>query len=222
MATTTTTAPPGSTSDPQIFMHTSGATPPVWTHLLPFTSLPTFPPLSHDLTTSVCVIGSGIAGIHVAYELVKRGHEVVMLEARDVLSGESGRTSGHLTNDLDDGYVEIKKKHGLEGARVAAESHAWARERVGEVARELGLECEYRKVRAVNVSQFPVGEEGWKREMGELREEAGLQRELGIESRFDVSCGRCSWMKGEGLTMAGKSDCEGMERQAGSTWRVGG
>ncbi len=118
-----------------------------------------------------------------------------MLEARDAISGESGRTSGHLTNDLDDGYVEIAKKHGIEGARVAAESHAWARDRVGEVAKELGVECEYRKVRAVNVSQFGVGSEGWERETGELREEAELQKKLGIETRFDVSLWR-GWCLG--------------------------
>ena len=175
------------TPSPSKFMHTSGASDPVWVHQLPFTSLPTFPPLTTDLTTDICIIGSGIAGIQTAYELIKRGHHVTMLEARDVLSGESGRTSGHLTNDLDDGYVEIAKKHGLDGARVAAESHAWARERVGEVARELGVECEYRKVRACNVSQFGVGSEGWEREIGGLREEAELQKRLGIETRFDVS-----------------------------------
>jgi hypothetical protein len=88
---------------------------------------------------------------------------------------------------LDDGYIEIAKKHGESGAKVAAESHAWARDRVGEIAAELGIECEYRKVTAYDVSQYGVGSEGYEEEMKELREEAGLQKRLGIESRFDVS-----------------------------------
>ena len=177
------------TPNPEKFMHTSGATDPVWVHQQPFSSLPTFSPLTHDLTTDICIVGSGIAGIQVAYELVKRGHQVTMLEARHAMSGESGRTSGHLTNDLDDGYVEIAKKHGVEGAMVAAESHAWARDRIGEIARELGIECEYRKLKAYNVSQYGVGSEGYEKEIGELREEAELQKRLGIETRFDASCG---------------------------------
>lgn len=191
MATAGSTSP--SLPDPEKYMHTSGYSLPVWVHKLPFSSLPTFPPLTSDLTTDgIVIIGAGIAGIHTAYELVLRGKHVTLLEARDVLSGESGRTSGHLTNDLDDGYVNIAKKHGEEGARVAAESHAWARERVGEVVKKLGIECEYRKVRAYDVSQFAHNREGgdvegWKREMSELREEAEMQKGLGVEARFDVS-----------------------------------
>ncbi|KFY31534.1 hypothetical protein V493_01017, partial [Pseudogymnoascus sp. VKM F-4281 (FW-2241)] len=73
--------------------------------------------------TDVCIIGAGIAGISTAYELVTRGLEVVLIEAREVLSGETGRTSGHLSNALDDGYLKIAKKHGVEGAKIAADSH---------------------------------------------------------------------------------------------------
>lgn len=173
-------------------MLTSGATDPVWVHKQPFTSLPTFPTLTTDLQTDVCIIGAGIAGIHVAYELVRRGKNVVMLEARSVLSGETGRTSGHLNNDLDDGYLGIAKKFGEDGAKIAAESHGWARDHVGEIAKELGIECEYRKLKAYDISQYPVGEKGYEEEMKELREEAEMQRMVGMETRFDVSSSQTS------------------------------
>jgi len=48
------------------------------------------------MEADVCVIGSGITGVSTAYELVKRGYQVLMVEAREILSGETGRTSGHL------------------------------------------------------------------------------------------------------------------------------
>ncbi|KAK1753693.1 FAD dependent oxidoreductase-domain-containing protein [Echria macrotheca] len=166
-------------------MATSGATDPVWVHLQPFSALPKFSALDKDLTTDVCIIGSGIAGISTAYELVRRGKEVVLLEARDVLSGETGRTSGHLTNDLDDGYLEIVKKHGKDGAKLAAESHAWARDRIGEISKELGIDCEYRRLPAYNVSQYPVGEGKHNEEIQELKEEAEMQKKIGMETRFD-------------------------------------
>lgn len=168
-------------------MHTSGGTDPVWVHKQPYSAHPRFAPLAQDLSVDVCVIGSGVAGIHTAYEMVRRGRHVVMLEARDVLAGESGRTSGHLTNDLDDGYTEIARKHGEDGARVAAESHAWARDRVGEIAAELGIDCEYRRLPAYDISQYARGSKEHEGEIGELREEATMQAKLGIETRFDVS-----------------------------------
>ncbi|POS76524.1 FAD dependent oxidoreductase [Diaporthe helianthi] len=37
----------------------------------------------------LCIIGAGIAGFSTAYKLVSRQHEVVLIEAREVLSGET-------------------------------------------------------------------------------------------------------------------------------------
>ncbi|MBE3041080.1 FAD-binding oxidoreductase [Candidatus Bathyarchaeota archaeon] len=78
------------------FMKTSGERDPVWIHEDNYKSQPRFEPLKEDTKTDVCIVGAGIAGISVAYELVVRGKDVVLLDARDVLSGETGRTTGHL------------------------------------------------------------------------------------------------------------------------------
>lgn len=167
-------------------MSTSGTTLPVWTHALPLSSIPRFSSLDTSVTdTEICIIGAGIAGISTAYELTRRGHTVTLLEAREVLSGETGRTSAHLTNDLDDGYLEIGKVHGEGAARIVSESHGWARERVGEVVKELGVECEYRRVNAYDVSQFGVGEEGYDKEMEDLKKEAAMQGRLGMATVWD-------------------------------------
>ena len=137
-----------STAKTRQFLHTSGARDPAWLRTDSYSNRWSFKALQSNIDTDVCIIGAGIAGISTAQELVSRGRDVVMIETRDVLSGESVRTNGHLTNDLDDGYVEIAKKHGEEGAKTAAESHAWARDRVGELSTELGIECEYRRLPA--------------------------------------------------------------------------
>jgi glycine/D-amino acid oxidase-like deaminating enzyme/nitrite reductase/ring-hydroxylating ferredoxin subunit len=171
-------------SDPQHFMNTSGETDPVWVHRLPFSTYPQFSPLSHDIETDVCIIGSGIAGISVAYELVNRGVKVAMLEARNVLSGESGRTSGHLTNALDDGYTEIAKKHGSKAARAAAESHGWALNHVGEISEQLGIECEYRHLPAYEISQYPRGDPNHDKEVADLKAEVEKAKSLGIDASW--------------------------------------
>jgi glycine/D-amino acid oxidase-like deaminating enzyme len=139
---------------PQHFMATSGETEPVWVATEPYSNRPKFTSLKQNTSADVCVIGSGIAGVQSAYELVKRGHHVVMLEARDAVSGETDRTSGHLASALDDRYLEIAKKHGDDGARQAADSHKWASKHVGDVAKELGIDCEYRQLPAYLVSQY--------------------------------------------------------------------
>ncbi|KAK3690359.1 FAD dependent oxidoreductase-domain-containing protein [Podospora appendiculata] len=189
------TMPSPSTAS-EMCMHTSGTLDPVWVHKEPYSNFPQFPPLDHDIETEICIIGAGIAGISTAYELIKRGKRVVMIEARDVLAGETGRTSGHLTNDLDDGYLEIAKKHGEQGAKIAAQSHAWARDHIGDIAKELGIDCEYRRLPAYDVSQYPVGDEKHDQELKELKEEAEYQAKLGIETRFDPNLTVKGWTGG--------------------------
>lgn len=95
-------------------MDTEGARDPVWIHREPYSNRPRFQKLNKDVDdVDVCVVGAGISGISSAYELVTRGFKVVLIEAREVLSGQSGRTSGHLSNAVDDPYIEIAKKHGV-------------------------------------------------------------------------------------------------------------
>lgn len=108
-----------------------------------------------------------------------------MLEAREVLSGESGRTSGHLSNALDDGYIPISKKHGDEGAKLAAESHTWALRHAGEVASKLGIDCEYRKLPAYEISEYPKGDPKHTEEVEDLKQEVEKARALGLPASFE-------------------------------------
>ena len=171
-------------ASPQIFMHTSGKNEPVWIHTEPYSRRPQFQKLTQDAEADVCIIGSGIAGISTAYELVSSGAKVIMLEAREVLSGESGRTSGHLSNALDDGYIAISKKHGDDGAKLAAESHTWALHHVGEVSKKLGIECEYRVLPGYEISQYPTNDPKHAEEVEEMKKEAEKAKSLGLPVSF--------------------------------------
>jgi glycine/D-amino acid oxidase-like deaminating enzyme/nitrite reductase/ring-hydroxylating ferredoxin subunit len=108
--------------------------------------LPRHAPLAADVTADVCVVGAGIAGLSVAYECARLGRKVVVLEDGVIGSGETGRTTAHLVNALDDRYHELEKKHGEDGARLAAQSHTAAIERVGTIVREEQIACQYELV----------------------------------------------------------------------------
>lgn len=166
------------------FEQTSGAANSVWVHRDDYANRPKFQALNTDLKAQVCVVGAGIAGISTAYELVSSGKDVVMLEARGVLSGESGRTSAHLANALDDHYINIMKKHGREGAQIAADSHTWALNHVGDVAKKLNIECEYRHVPGYEISMYERGDKGHEQDMKQLQEEADVAKSLGLPVQF--------------------------------------
>jgi glycine/D-amino acid oxidase-like deaminating enzyme/nitrite reductase/ring-hydroxylating ferredoxin subunit len=92
------------------------------------------------------VIGAGIAGLTVAYELLREGRSVVVLERGAIGQGQTGLTSAHLSNALDEGFVELQRLFGKEGARLAAESHA---EAIDEIERIVGwekIDCGFKRV----------------------------------------------------------------------------
>lgn len=78
----------------------AGANTPFW--LGPHTEQPLYPQLKEDVSCDVCVVGGGIAGLTTAYLLTKEGKKVVLLEDGDIGSGETGRTTAHLFNAMDD------------------------------------------------------------------------------------------------------------------------
>ncbi|KAI0127649.1 FAD dependent oxidoreductase [Xylariales sp. AK1849] len=173
-----------STTNDKLFF-TSGAKDPVWIKIEDPSQRPQFSALTKDLKTrGVCIVGAGVTGISAAYELVSRGVEVVLVEARDVLSGETGRTSGHLSNALDEGYTDIKSKHGQNGAQVAADSHTWALKRVGEVSKALGIECEYRRLPGYQISQFLPGTTDYKKDIDTIKADVAEASALKIDAQF--------------------------------------
>ena len=180
-------------SHPQHALKTSGETEPVWIHKEPYSNRPRFPKLTKDLQTNVCVIGSGIAGISTAYELVTRGIDVVMIEARDVVSGESGRTSGHLSSALDAPYTDIASKHGAGGAKAAAESHMWATKRIGDISKRLGIECEYRTLTDYEISQYQRGDPKHDDETKMLQEDVSMAKKLGIPAYYEEGYAIKGW-----------------------------
>src|SRR5687767_6622724 len=88
------------------------------------------PPLARDLTTDVCVVGAGIAGLSTAVEAALAGLKVVVLDAAEVGAGETSATSAHLTNVFDAGFTYIERHAGLDATRIAANAHMAAIARI--------------------------------------------------------------------------------------------
>jgi glycine/D-amino acid oxidase-like deaminating enzyme/nitrite reductase/ring-hydroxylating ferredoxin subunit len=101
-----------------------------------------------DTSCDVCIVGGGIAGILTAERLSSLGMSVVVLEAAGLCSGETGRTTAHVSNALDDRYYKLAKLHGARGAALAAASHTAAINRIEELAQTFGIagECQWRRL----------------------------------------------------------------------------
>ena len=123
---------------------TSGLTDTSWFGTAP--ALPTFEPLVEDTTADVVVVGGGIAGLTTAYLLSKEGVNVLVLEDGELASGESGRTTAHLSNALDDRYTTLENLFGKDGARLAAESHTTAIATIEQIVKAEKIDCDFTRL----------------------------------------------------------------------------
>lgn len=102
-----------------------------------------FGPLNTDLHTETVIVGGGIAGLSVAYCLARAGRQVVVIEDGYIGSGETGRTTAHLVNALDDRFSEIEKRLGKDNSKLAAESHTAAIDFIEQVVAYENIDCEF-------------------------------------------------------------------------------
>jgi glycine/D-amino acid oxidase-like deaminating enzyme/nitrite reductase/ring-hydroxylating ferredoxin subunit len=102
--------------------------------------------LAETTTADVCVVGAGITGMTTAYLLAQEGKSVVVIDDGPIGGGMTGRTTAHLVTALDDRYFELERLHGEAGARLAAESHTAAIDRVEAIVKQEGIECEFERM----------------------------------------------------------------------------
>lgn len=102
--------------------------------------------LDTDLECDVCVVGAGIAGMTTAYLLAREGKRVVVLDDGHIGGGMTERTTAHLVVALDDRYYELERLHGEKGARLAAESHGAAVDRIESIVAEEKIDCDFERL----------------------------------------------------------------------------
>ena len=105
-----------------------------------------FDKLNRNISVDVAIVGGGIAGITTAYLLSKSGRSVALLEDGYIGSGETGRTTAHITHALDDRYYNIEERHGANSARIAAESHTSAIDFIDRTVRDEAIDCGFRRI----------------------------------------------------------------------------
>src|SRR6185503_5315739 len=92
------------------------------------------------------VVGAGIAGLSMAYELLLRGHEVAVVHRGAIAGGMTARTSAHLSCQIDDRYAKVIDTHGEEAAFHYFESQKAAVDRVEAICHEAKIECDFKRV----------------------------------------------------------------------------
>ena len=139
--------------------------------------LPKRKKLDDDIRVQNVVIGAGIAGILIAYLLQEKGQEVIVLEAKEIASGQTKNTTAKITSQHGLIYHDMIKKCGLERAKGYAEANEAAIELYREIITKEGIACQFEELPSFLYSTEQVGEE-------KLKREAEVAKSLGIQAAF--------------------------------------
>jgi glycine/D-amino acid oxidase-like deaminating enzyme/nitrite reductase/ring-hydroxylating ferredoxin subunit len=101
-----------------------------------------YPALQDDLDVDVAVIGAGIVGLTTALLALRDGARVAVLEARQVASGTSGRTTGKVTSQHGLIYDTLLERHGELKARQYAEANEAGVHEIARLVDDLDIDCD--------------------------------------------------------------------------------
>jgi glycine/D-amino acid oxidase-like deaminating enzyme/nitrite reductase/ring-hydroxylating ferredoxin subunit len=106
------------------------------------------PRLSEDLHCEVVIVGAGITGLSVAYELSQVGKRVVVLDRGVIAGGVTSRTTAHLAPVCDDGVATLAKMRGEEMAEAFQRSQESAVDRIEAIVKRHAIACDFRRLDA--------------------------------------------------------------------------
>ncbi len=116
---------------------------PVWMASGPIADAPL---LRSDEHADVAIVGAGIAGLSTAYELMRTGRSVIVIDRGIIGGGMTSRTTAHLASALDDFYHRLINRCGLESARRHYNSHAAAISRIEAIQQHEGIDCDFARL----------------------------------------------------------------------------
>jgi len=106
------------------------------------TKLPEFPALEGDLKTDVLIIGGGMAGLLLAYQLEQAGVDYALIEADRICHGVTRNTTAKITSQHGYVYAKLLKRFGPERARKYWEANQVALEAMCELAGAIDCDLE--------------------------------------------------------------------------------
>src|SRR4249919_1389524 len=94
-----------------------------------------FPPLREDVRCDVAIVGGGITAALIARELAAHGHDVCVVEQRDIAWGSTAASTALLQYEIDVHLVDLSKQYGEDDGALAYRACASAIDQLQDVAR---------------------------------------------------------------------------------------
>lgn len=139
------------------------------------TKLNTRKNLTNDIQVDTLVIGAGIAGILTAYLLQEQGIEAVIVDAKEICSGQTKNTSAKITSQHGIIYSKIEEYYGESYAQQYAKANEEAIAEYKRIINDNNIDCDFEEKDAVIYS---------KDSLDQLLAEEKAAKKAGIDCYF--------------------------------------
>lgn len=128
-------------------------------------------------TCDVAVIGAGVSGALIALHLADAGHDVVVVDRREPISGSTSASTALIQFEIDTPFIELSEKIGAaRAARAYRRSYAAVMD-LAQLVQRRRLRVQWHKRRALYLAGSRLGSRA-------LRREAELRAKIGLPSAF--------------------------------------
>lgn len=113
-----------------------------------------YPSLRENIETEILIIGGGITGSFLAYQMIKDGFETVLVDRREIGNGSTSATTSMLQYEIDVPLFELSEMIGKEGAEKAYWACYDSIDTLGKVAKQIKSECGFKKKESLYFAAF--------------------------------------------------------------------
>lgn len=133
--------------------------------------------LLKEIETEVCIIGGGITGISTAYELIKQGKEVVILERDSLADKTTGNTTAKITSQHGLFYDYLITDYGVNFAKKYYQANQEAIKNIEQIVNFENIQCDFERQDA-----FVFTEDA--KELEKIKKEVNAIKAIGGEAEF--------------------------------------
>lgn len=152
-----------------------------------------YPSLSSDHTCDILIIGGGITGALIAYQLSKEGYDTTLIDKRDIATGSTSATTAMIQYEIDEPLHTLIEKVGKNAAVDSYHQGVAAIDKLGKIVKEIKSKCGFERKDSLYIASTP-DDNVWLQDEYYCRKENGLNVKwldhVQLDNKFNVAgCG---------------------------------
>lgn len=104
-----------------------------------------YPSLNENIETDILIIGGGINGISIAFELSKLNYAITVVEQNELYHATTGSTTSKITFQHGYIYDYLIKNQGLDYAKLYFQGNLLAVKHIEQIIKQYDIKCDYFK-----------------------------------------------------------------------------